>query len=154
MIGGRAAAGRPFQFSQDASHQYYYGNTTCGRTSVSSIGSRLQAGALARGYLPGPNALPGSTMSEPSAAPEFTGAELALADTIILIMKVMAMRGIIDEEGINTVFRDLIGRYQGEQIHSAAAMAEYLRQNTLESDGEPAPQQQRATIETPPEGSG
>jgi hypothetical protein len=92
-------------------------------------------------------------MSEPSAAPEFTGAELALADTIILIMKVMAMRGIIDEEGINTVFRDLIGRYQGEQIHSAAAMAEYLRQNTLDSDGEPAQQQQRATIEQPPEGS-
>jgi len=92
-------------------------------------------------------------MSEPSAAPGFSGAELALADTIILMMKVMAMRGIIDEEGINTVFRDLIGRYQGEQIHSAAAMAEYLRRNTLESGGEPSPQRQHATIEQPPEGS-
>ncbi len=74
-------------------------------------------------------------MAASSAAPSFTEAELALADTVILIMKVMAMRGIIDEEGINTVLLDLLGRYQREHLHSAAAMAEYLRRNTIESEG-------------------
>lgn len=71
-----------------------------------------------------------------SSAPSFTEAELALADTVILIMKVMAMRGMIDEEGINTVLLDLLGRYQRERLHSAAAMAEYLRRNTLEAHTE------------------
>lgn len=92
-------------------------------------------------------------MPDSPAAPVFTEAELALADTIILVMKVMAMRGIIDEEGINTVFLDLLGRYQGEQLHSAAAMAEYLRRNTLESGREPAAQRLRAMLDRSPEGS-
>lgn len=92
-------------------------------------------------------------MSEPPAAPGFTEAELALADTMILLMKVMAMRGIIDEEGINTVFLDLFGRYQGEQLHSAAAMAEYLRRNTLDSGEQRARQQQRSVMREAPEGS-
>lgn len=92
-------------------------------------------------------------MPESPAAPGFTEADLALADTMILIMKVMAMRGIIDEEGINTVFLDLLGRYQGEQLHSAAAMAEYLRRNTLDSDEQRARQQQRSVIGEAPEGS-
>jgi len=92
-------------------------------------------------------------MSEPAAAPEFTEAELALADTLILVMKVMAIRGIIDEEGINTVLLDLLGRYRGEQLHSAAAMAEYLRRNTLDSEQERAERRRRAAIERPPEGS-
>ena len=91
-------------------------------------------------------------MSELTETPVFTGAELALADTIILIMKVMAMRGLIDEEGINTVFLDLLSRYRGEQLHSAAAMAEYLRRNTLESEHERA-ERRRAAIDRPPEGS-
>jgi hypothetical protein len=92
-------------------------------------------------------------MSEPPDAPGFTEAELALADTMILVMKVMAMRGIIDEEGINTVFLDLVSRYQGEHLHSAAAMAEYLRQNTVESDPERALRRLRGMLDQSHEGS-
>ena len=92
-------------------------------------------------------------MTESPAAPGFTEAELALADTMILVMKVMAMRGLIDEEGINTVLLDLLARYRGEQLHSAAAMAEYLRRNTLESEQDRAERQRRVAMERPPEGS-
>ena len=66
--------------------------------------------------------------------PLFTGGELALADTLILLMKVMSMHGIIDAEGITAVFSDLEGRYRGQDLHSAAAMADYLRKHTIEID--------------------
>ena len=42
-----------------------------------------------------------------SPVPVFTGAELALADALILIMKVLAMRGVIDAEAIDTVFSEI-----------------------------------------------
>jgi hypothetical protein len=38
-------------------------------------------------------------MADDSSVPVFTGAELALADALILIMKVMAMHGVINPEG-------------------------------------------------------
>ena len=69
-------------------------------------------------------------MTDKSATPLFTGGELALADTVILLMKVMSMHGIIDNEGITLVFADLERRYRGHDLHSAAAMAEYLRKHT------------------------
>ena len=46
-------------------------------------------------------------MGEDSPVPVFTGAELALADALILLMKVMAMHGIIKPEAIDVVFSDL-----------------------------------------------
>ena len=64
----------------------------------------------------------------------FTGAELALADTVILLMKVMSMHDIIDRHGIETVFSDLEGRYRAQNLASAAAMAEYLRRHTAGVD--------------------
>lgn len=70
--------------------------------------------------------------------PLFTGGELALADTLILLMKVMSMHGIIDSAAIITVFADLESRYRGQDLHSAAAMAEYLRKHTIEGDHETA----------------
>jgi hypothetical protein len=73
-------------------------------------------------------------MTDGSPIPLFTGGELALADTVILLMKVMSMHGIIDEAGIVAVFADLERRYRGQDLHSAAAMAEYLRQHTVETD--------------------
>ena len=92
-------------------------------------------------------------MSESPAAPGFTEAELALADTMILVMKVMAMRGIIDEEGINAVFLDLVSRYQGQHLHSAAAMAEYLHQNTVEAVPEHGLERLRGMLDQSPKGS-
>ena len=75
-------------------------------------------------------------MADESPVPVFTGAELALADTLILLMKVMSMHGIIDSEAITTVFTDLETRYRGHDLHSAAAMAEYLLKHTTDTDRE------------------
>ncbi len=73
-------------------------------------------------------------MTTESPLPVFTGGELALADTLILLMKVMSMHGIIDNAGIVAVFADLESRYRGQDLHSAAAMADYLRRHTVETD--------------------
>lgn len=69
-----------------------------------------------------------------SPVPVFTGAELALADTLILIMKVMAMQGVIDAEAIDTVFSDMENRYRGQKLNTAAAMADYLRTHAIGGD--------------------
>jgi hypothetical protein len=57
-------------------------------------------------------------MNDESPLPLFTGGELALADTVILLMKVMSMHGIIDSAAIITVFAD------------------YLRRHTIDTDRE------------------
>jgi hypothetical protein len=66
----------------------------------------------------------------------FTGAELALADTVILLMKVMSMHDIIDSAAIITVFAELEQRYRQHDLHGAAAMAEYLRHHAGIADRE------------------
>ena len=71
-------------------------------------------------------------MTNGTAIPDFSEGELALADTLILIMKVMSMHGIIDHQAIDTVFSDLESRYRGQKLHVAAAMAEYLRVHTID----------------------
>lgn len=57
----------------------------------------------------------------------FTGAELALADAMVLLMKVMSLHGVIDNDAINVVFEELQARYRSQNLNSAAAMADYLR---------------------------
>ena len=64
----------------------------------------------------------------------FTGAELALADAMILLMKVMSLHGVIDHDAINTVFAELQSRYRAQNLTSAAAMAEYLRAHATGAD--------------------
>ena len=66
--------------------------------------------------------------------PVFTGAELALADALILIMKVMAMHGVIDGEAIDTVFSDMENRYRGQKLDAAAAMADICATHAIGSD--------------------
>jgi len=73
-------------------------------------------------------------VADDSSIAAFTGAELALADTVILLMKVMSMHGIIDSDAIETVFSDLEDRYRAQNLASAAAMADYLRRHTAEAD--------------------
>lgn len=75
-------------------------------------------------------------MGNQTGIPGFTGAELALADTVILLMKVMSMHGIIDDTAIATVFGDLENRYRTQQLHAAAAMADYLRTHATQHDEE------------------
>jgi hypothetical protein len=66
----------------------------------------------------------------------FTGAELALADTVILLLKVMSMQGIIDSAGIQTVFSELEDRYRAQNLSTAAEMADYLRRHASHIDRE------------------
>jgi hypothetical protein len=73
-------------------------------------------------------------VADDSSISVFTGAELALADTVILLMKVMSMHGIIDSDAIQTVFSDLEDRYRAQNLATATAMAEYLRRHSADPD--------------------
>jgi hypothetical protein len=92
-------------------------------------------------------------VAKDSSLPVFTGAELALADALILIMKVMGMHRVIDAEAIDTVFSDLESRYRAQNLATAAAMAEYLRMNAVGGDEDVTLLQPRARIDDAPEGS-
>ena len=87
-----------------------------------------------------------------SPVPVFTGAELALADALILIMKVMAMHGVIDSRAIDTVFSDLENRYRGQKFNTAAAMADYLRTHVLDEAQDMTPMRLRGLRDRSPEG--
>ena len=82
-------------------------------------------------------------MADDSSISVFTGTELALADTVLLLMKVMSMHGIIDSAAILTVFADLEQRYRRENLHAAAAMADYLRQHAGNAVGSRRPMVRR-----------
>ena len=92
-------------------------------------------------------------MGDDTPVPVFTGAELALADALILLMKVMSMHGIIKPEAVDIVFSELETRYRGQQLNSAAAMAEYLRQHASGADRDMMLQRLRSLIDEAPEGS-
>jgi hypothetical protein len=92
-------------------------------------------------------------MGDDTPVPVFTGAELALADTLILILKVMAMHGAIDPNAIDTVFTDLENRYRGQNLTSAAAMADYLRQHVVGEDLDMTLVRLRTLLDKLPEGT-
>jgi len=88
-----------------------------------------------------------------SPAPIFSGAELALADALILIMKVLAMQGVIDAEAIDTVFSDMQNRYRGQRLGAAAAMADYLRMHAIGGPEDATLVRLGNAMDMPPEGS-
>jgi hypothetical protein len=92
-------------------------------------------------------------MADENPVPVFTGAELALADTLILLMKVMAMHGVIERGSIDAVFSDLIERYRGQQLFTAAAMADYLRHHSTDSDEEMDVARLHTLLDKKPEGN-
>jgi hypothetical protein len=92
-------------------------------------------------------------MADDQPVPVFTGAELALADTLILLMKVMAMHGVIEQNSIDAVFSDLMARYRGQKMFTAAAMAEYLRHHTTDADEEMGVMRLRTLLDKAPEGN-
>jgi hypothetical protein len=92
-------------------------------------------------------------MADDQALPVFTGAELALADTLILLMKVMAMHGVIEQDSIDAVFMDLVERYRGQKLFTAAAMAEYLRHHTTDADEDLSMTRLRTLLDKTPEGN-
>jgi hypothetical protein len=90
-------------------------------------------------------------VADDSSISEFAGAELALADTVILLMKVMSMHGIIDSAAIVTVLADLEQRYRQQNLRGAAAMADYLRQHSGNADRGTLVRRQALLNDTPPE---
>ena len=92
------------------------------------------------------------TDDDPSV-PVFSGAELALADALILIMKVLAMQGVIDAEAIDTVFSDMENRYRGQKLNAAAAMADYVRMHAIGGPEDATLMRLGSAIDMPPEGS-
>jgi len=92
-------------------------------------------------------------MADDQPVPVFTGAELALADMLILLMKVMAMHGVIEQSSINAVFADLTARYRGQKLVTVVAMAEYLRHHTGDSDEENSVTRLRTRRDKTPEGN-
>lgn len=91
--------------------------------------------------------------NEDDSLPVFTGAELALADALILIMKVMAMHRVIDAEAIDAVFSDLERRYRGQNLTTAATMAEYLRVHAIGNEEDLTLLRRYARMDDAPEGS-
>jgi hypothetical protein len=75
-------------------------------------------------------------VAEDFSTAAFSGGELALADTVILLLKVMSMHGIIDGAAITAVFDDLENRYRAQDLHGATRMADYLRKHASASDPE------------------
>jgi hypothetical protein len=70
--------------------------------------------------------------------PVFTGAELALADTVVLLIDVLMLHGIMKSDAVEAVFDYLENRYRDSGLASSAAMARYLRQHlSHESDDRP-----------------
>ena len=68
--------------------------------------------------------------------PVFTGAELALADTLVLMVDVLTLHGVMKSEAINSVFEYLEQRYRESGLSSSAAMAHYLRQHVYACAGQ------------------
>jgi hypothetical protein len=68
--------------------------------------------------------------------PVFTGAELALADTLVLMIDVLMLHGILKSDALDSVFGYLEQRYRDSGLASSAAMARYLRQHLSHADGD------------------
>lgn len=92
-------------------------------------------------------------VDDEAPVPVFTGAELALADALILVIKVLSMHGAIDGEAIDTVFSDMENRYRKLKLNTAAAMADYLREHAIGDDTEMTLTRLRPRVDRAPEGS-
>ena len=92
-------------------------------------------------------------MRAKSDVPVFTGAELALADTVVLMIDVLALHGIMKSDAIDSVFEYLEQRYRKSGLASSAAMAHYLRQHLSHAQDSTGDARLRELITAPTEGS-
>jgi hypothetical protein len=91
-------------------------------------------------------------MAGKSDTPVFTGAELALADALVLIMDVLVLHGVMKHDALESVFVFLEERYHANGLRSSAAMAQYLRDHLAHPDQAAARARLRSLLDTP-EGS-
>jgi hypothetical protein len=85
--------------------------------------------------------------------PVFTGAELALADTLVLIIDVLMLHGVMKSEAIDSVFGYLEERYRENGLTSSAAMANYLREHLSHPHESGARVRLRTLLRDPVDGS-
>lgn len=71
-------------------------------------------------------------MAEPPKTPVFTGAELALADTLVLLIDVLMAHKVLNRDEVDTVLGRLGEEYDRKRLISSAGMAGYLRRNAAE----------------------
>ena len=88
-------------------------------------------------------------MAGKSDTPVFTGAELALADALILIMDVLILHGIMKPDALESVFVFLEERYHANGLKSSAGMAQYLRSHLSHPDQTEARQRLRERLDNP-----
>jgi len=91
-------------------------------------------------------------MASKSDMPVFTGAELALADCLVLIIDVLMLHGIMKSDALDSVFAYLEERYRQNGLTSSSAMAHYLRQSISHPAEAAARERLRTLLDEP--GSG
>jgi len=85
--------------------------------------------------------------------PIFTGAELALADALVLVIDVLTLHGITKAEGLDSIFVFLERRYREAGLVSSAGMARYLRENLAHARQPVSVARLRELIDAPSQGS-
>jgi hypothetical protein len=83
----------------------------------------------------------------------FTGAELALADALVLVIDVLTLSGITKSEGLDSIFAFLEERYRKQGLTSSANMARYLREHLSHPEQTAALARLRALMSAPSQGS-
>jgi hypothetical protein len=92
-------------------------------------------------------------MAGNSDRPVFTGAELALADTLVLVIDVLALHGIMNSAGLDSIFVFLERHYRESGLVSSAGMARYLREHLSHPEQTAARARLRDLLSAPPQGS-
>jgi hypothetical protein len=85
--------------------------------------------------------------------PVFTGAELALADSLVLVIDVLMLHGVMKSDAIDSVFGYLEERYRENGLTSSAAMAHYLRQHLSRPQEAGARVRLRSLLSDPTDGN-
>ncbi len=92
-------------------------------------------------------------MAAKADMPVFTGAELALADAVVLVIDVLSLQGIMKSEGLDSIFEFLERRYRENGLVSSARMARYLREHLTHPEQSAALARLRELMSTPSQGS-
>jgi hypothetical protein len=92
-------------------------------------------------------------MANTTDTPVSTGAELALADALVLVIDVLTLHGIMKSEGLDSIFVFLEQRYRESGLVSSAGMARYLREHLSHPEQSAARARLCDLVGAPPQGS-
>jgi len=92
-------------------------------------------------------------MSAENDIPVVDGADLALADALVLVIDVLTLQGIMKTEGLDSIFGYLEERYRENGLASSAGMARYLREHLPQPEQTTALARLRTLLRSPAQGS-